>query len=452
MPPDRPNFGGGAAATILHPAVLLAVMVAIALIYVLPRRYMVVAVLACALLMPRADQLVIGGLHFFILRVLIICGWGRVLLQRAAGSARLPWTGVDTTFMAWAVCKAAAVIILYHSWEAVNNQAAFLLDALGGYYLLRHLITTDATVRLVIRTLGVIAAVLGSCMLYEHYYGINVFGVIGGAPTTAAVRDGVFRAQGVFAHSLIAGAFGATAIPLLIWLLRAGRNRLLTVLSLAGAVAMVISASGSTPMLVCAAAAVAFGAWRLRERMRQVRWAAASMLVVLQCVMNAPVWFLIARIDLTGSSSSYGRAVLVDTCIRRIGDWWLVGTTQAAEFGYDMWDLCNQYVAEAETGGLLTLVFFILTIGLCFRRLGLARRAARRSPREWFLWCLGVALFSHVVGFIGISYFDQMQIVWYALLAGIVAATEDRGCRSPASENMGPDASQVPDLSRVSIA
>ena len=45
---------------------------------------------------------------------------------------------------------------------------------------------------------------------------------------------------------------------------------------------------------------------------------------------------------------------------------------------------------------------------------------------EWLLWLIGVALFSHCVGFFGISYFDQTRFAWYALLAIISAATAPR--------------------------
>jgi hypothetical protein len=41
---------------------------------------------------------------------------------------------------------------------------------------------------------------------------------------------------------------------------------------------------------------------------------------------------------------------------------------------------------------------------------------------------LGVAMLAHVVAFIGISYFDQTQVLWYAFLAIIsTCATKLRG-------------------------
>jgi hypothetical protein len=89
-----------------------------------------------------------------------------------------------------------------------------------------------------------------------------------------------------------------------------------------------------------------------------------------------------------------------------------------------MWDLCNQYVAEGLSGGLITLVVFITMISRSFSRIGTSRRLATSNRQEeWFLWALGVTLFSHIVAFFGISYFDQTKISWYVLLAVISAAT-----------------------------
>jgi len=75
-------------------------------------------------------------------------------------------------------------------------------------------------------------------------------------------------------------------------------------------------------------------------------------------------------------------------------------------------------------GGLLTLVLFILVIVRGFQRLGRARRAAVGDfKKEFFIWSVGAALFSHVCSFFGTSYFDQTTVGWFTLLAMISAVT-----------------------------
>jgi hypothetical protein len=155
-----------------------------------------------------------------------------------------------------------------------------------------------------------------------------------------------------------------------------------------------------------------------------VRWGIVIGLVALQVVMKAPIWYVIAHIDLTGGSSSYHRAELINQFITHFSDWWLMGIKATGSWGLDMWDAQNQFVDVGVTGGLLALILFIAMISRSFRELGNARKAVDGDPKkEWVLWLLGAALFSHVVTFFGVNYFDQTKFVWFALLAMIAVAT-----------------------------
>jgi hypothetical protein len=164
--------------------------------------------------------------------------------------------------------------------------------------------------------------------------------------------------------------------------------------------------------------------------MRNLRWGIVGFLVAAQMVMKAPVWFLIAHMDVVGASSGYHRAELVDVFIKHFFDWWLVGTKDSGTWGWEMFDTSNQYVSRGESGGILGLVFFIAIISRAFARIGIARKDAVDRRAQWRLWCLGAALFAHVVGFFGISYWDQTEIAWYAVLAVISASTGDTGLKA----------------------
>ena len=112
--------------------------------------------------------------------------------------------------------------------------------------------------------------------------------------------------------------------------------------------------------------------------------------------------------------------MLIDQTIRHFGDWWLYGVQDTAGWGWDMGDTSNQFVDTAVTGGLITLTFSIARIARAFQRIGIARKSWEGSlGAERRVWALGVCLFSNVVAFWGITYFDQTVIVWYALLAMI---------------------------------
>jgi uncharacterized membrane protein YwzB len=139
--------------------------------------------------------------------------------------------------------------------------------------------------------------------------------------------------------------------------------------------------------------------------------------------MKAPVWFIIARVDIIGGSSGYHRARLIDQFIRNFFDWWLIGTNDNGNWGYDMWDTCNEFVQEGLNGGLVALVCFVAIIVTSFMALGRARKDSRSTHfQAWLFWILGCTLFAHVVAFFGIDYFDQSKMVWFAMLAMIPAA------------------------------
>jgi len=428
VPPEHFYFGGGPTETVLHPVVVAAMIIAIILMLVLPRKYLIVPFLFSAFLIPLPQQVVIGGVHFFVLRIIILAGCVRLLLTRLSTQSSVFGGGlnsVDKVFSLWAICRASAFLLLF-SFQvgAVVNQFGFLWDVLGGYFLLRFLIHDEEDVNRAIKCFAVLVVVLAICMVNEHLTRQNVFGLLGGIRSVPEIREGLVRAQGPFLHSILAGSFGATLLPLLLLLWQSGKSKLLAIVGVISSTCIMMTSASSTPIMAYVAGIVAVCFWLLRKKMRLLRWGIVIALVALHLVMKAPVWFLIARVGVLGSSSGYHRAMLVDQFIRNFGDWWLVGTNTNSNWGFDMWDLSNQFVAEGETGGLATLICFIAMIYLGFKMIGTARKTVEGDrKKEWFLWLFGAALFSHIVAFFGISYFDQTRVGWLALLAMITAAT-----------------------------
>lgn len=425
--PDKPAFGGGLTATALHPAFLVATVLAVLLILTLPRKRIAAAFLLPIFLGSYGQQIYIGGVHLFVLRILIVVGLIRVFTaRREPDQSRFVggWNSVDTAFLLWVICRAGASTIQYHgALGEIIYQVGFIWEALGGYVLMRFLIRNEEDIVYVMKIFAAIVVVLGITMLNEKLRGQNVFGFLRFLPMMSDTREGSIRAQGASAHPILAGVLGVTLIPLFWWLWQSGKAKLAGILGSAGSTAMMVTCASSTPLLAYLAAFLGLCFWPMRKNMRSFRWGLVIALVALHLVMQAPVWFLIAHVDLVAGNSGYHRAMLIDQCIRHFGDWWLVGT-DTSNWGWDMWDLSNQFVAEADTGGLLTFTFFILVISRSFSRIGRARRIVEGdSKQERFMWFLGVALFAHCVGFFGISYFDHTRIAWCAFLAMAIAAT-----------------------------
>src|SRR5579864_1487582 len=426
MQPENLRFGGGASDTILHPVVLIAMLVAIALIFLLPRKYVILPVLSTTFLIPLGQEILIGGLHFFVFRIIVLTLAVRMLASMFSSPEGVfgdRLGALDLVFLLWALFRALAGAMTFSfNAGALVYQAGFLLDAIGGFFVLRYLIRDDEDIFRALRAMAAISIIISGCMLLEKVHQVNVFGVLGGVRAAPEVRGGSIRSQGPFQHELLAGTFGATLLPLFFLLWKSGKGKLLGICGMMAATVIVLTSASSTPVLAYGGAVIGICAWPLRRVMRPVRWGIVAALLILNMIMKAPVWFIIQHIDIVGGSSGYHRAMLINDFIFHFRDWWLMGTAENSRWGFNMWDLCNQYVAEGQLGGLATFICFIAMICMCFSKIGTARRAVEGDrDKEWFFWLLGSALFSHVVAFFGISYFDQTRVSWFSLLVMIAA-------------------------------
>jgi hypothetical protein len=426
--PEHFDFGGGSHDSVIHPAVAVALAVVIVLFLIRPRKSLLAPLFLFVFLVPSGQQIYLGGIHLYCIRILILVGCLRLLWTKFSQRGDVlagGFNAVDGVFTTWALYRALAGILLFMQSGAVINQIGFVWDVLGMYFLLRFLIRDREDIERTLKVFAVIAVVIAAEMVREHYTAQNLFAtILGGVQARLEVRNGLLRAQAVFQHALMAGTFGAVLFPLFVLLWRSGHARILAALGMVSSLAITLASSVSTPIMAFAAGIAAICAWPVRGYLRIFRYVVVIALVGLHIVMKAPVWFLIARIDIVGGSTSYQRAQLIDLFLRHVGDWWLIGTNQNANWGWDMWDTTNMYVTEGEKGGLVAFFCFIALIWLSYRHLGKARKAEGVDRNtQWFLWLLGAALFSYCVAFIGVNLFDQSRFAWYALLAMISAAT-----------------------------
>jgi len=314
---------------------------------------------------------------------------------------------------------------------------------------LRFLIRDEKDVLQAIRTVACIAVVVAVIMTFEQATGKNPFyAYLGGANAnlygSAIERVDKFRATGCFGHPNLAGTFGAISLPLFVGLWWKDKsNRRIAAMGMAATAIIAWASGSSTALLGFGGGLIALCLWPIRRWMRPLRWSIVLVLVCLHIAMKSPVWHLITRIDLTGGSSSYHRYAILNQCILHFSDWWMMGTKYYADWGWDMWDLGNQYVAIADTSGLIPLLAFLAIIVLGFRQVGKAWRTARGNRKqELFFWATGAALFANVVAFFGISYFDQTIVAWYGLLAMICVASA-YGARSKKTKSADPEPATV---------
>ena len=436
MQPENFRFGGGSADTILHPLVAVGMLIAIVLILTLPRNKAIAPFLLAFFTIPVAQVVVLGGVHFTVLQILILAVLARMAAFRGSSSERRfagGFNALDKVVVLWSLSALVIFSLQWMEMQALIKGLGDLVESLGGYLAVRFLIPDRETLRRTVKVLAVICVIQGVCMVSEQFTHQNVFSSLERISPT--IREGHVRAEGAMG-TLYGGAFAGVLIPLFLWLWTEGKSRMAACAGLAGATAMVFASHASTSWMAYGGSLLGLAFWPLRKQMRLVRWGIVATLVGLHLVMHGPVWSLIEHIDLTGGSSSYHRYMLVDNCIRHFGDWWLIGCKNYGDWGFDMWDLCNQFVVAALTGGLVTLVLYITIYKRSFGAIGKARKRVEGDRRqEWFLWCLGSALFANVVASFGINYMIHLMMCFFRLAGlhfrGNLRGKAERQLREP---------------------
>jgi ABC-type transport system involved in cytochrome c biogenesis permease component len=380
--------------------------------------------------MTFGQELVVAGLHFTMLRVLVLFGCARIVLWMEFRSFKWHW--IDTLVVLWLVSDMAVYTLRLHTTAALINRLGFAYNTIGLYFIFRVLIRDIEDIKSTCRLFAVIIFPVAISMLIEKVSGRNLFHIFGGVPQFTDIRDGALRCQGPFRHPIMAGTFGAVWMPLFVGLWWQGKgNRALALLGLFSSTVITIAAASTGPVGTFLAGIAGIGMWRMRNHMRSVRWGIAVFLVALDVIMAGHLWYIFAYMsdDRLGFQGSQGwhRSILIDAMIRHFSQWWLLGTSVAdlAQWGVHAGDITNQYIGEAAEGGLITLVLFISVIVIAFSSFGRAMCAVRADSRKshLLLWAVCCSLFAHVVNFFGVAYFDQNIVNWYLVLALAGTAT-----------------------------
>lgn len=395
------------------------------LLLILPRKYALVPVIILTCYMTMGERVIVAGLNFTMLRILTLVGWVRILIRGELKSVKL--NAIDKVLIWWTLSSIIAYVLLWQTYDALKYKFGLAYNAIGMYFLFRALVQSLDDVIRVFRLTALLIAPLAAIMFLEKMTGVNSFAMFGGVSSRTVIREGVLRCQGPFAHPILAGTFGATLFPFFaaLWWQR-GFNRFLCILGVASSAIITLTAGSSGPVGAYLAAVAALLLWRFRRHLWKVRRGAVLTLLLLEIVMQSHVWFLLGRISFFAGSDAWHRAYLIDRAIANFSDWWLIGTKSTEAWGFSLWDVTNQFVAEGANGGLVTLVLFITIIVRCFRGVGRSIRASEENdPRrvQLCIWAMGAALFAHVITYLAVSYFDQNMLNWYLLLAMIATTS-----------------------------
>lgn len=405
----------------MTPLALVFMVVSVVALLVLPRQKAPLPFLAGACYMTLDQGFEVGPFTFPILRTLILFGVVRVILRRERLAG--PLNRLDWMMVAWAVWAAASSAFHNQPVSALVYRLGLVYNACGIYFLLRVFCSSLDDVVLLGKTTALVLSVVALAMLNERLTYHNVFSIFG-VPDVPFIREGQVRALGPFAHPILAGTVGGVCLPLMIGLWKFHRNT--AILGIVACLTMVITSASSGPIVSTAVAVCGLLMWRFRHRMRLFRWSAVGALFVLSFTMNAPVYYLIARVDIVGGSTGWYRSRLIESSIEHLSEWWVAGTdftgnwmAQAMVNDPTQVDITNHYLKMGVWGGLPLLLLFIGCLSMAFAFVGIGIRAELQERQRFILWTMGCGLAAHAATFLSVSYFDQSFVFLYLNFAVI---------------------------------
>lgn len=392
------------------------------LLLTLPRRLAAMPILVVTYYLPVSAGFDVGPFNFYGVRVILTLALIRILLKGErlpGGTNRLDW------FMVWWAIVALLTSLLHDDiWAVFVNRLGLVFMGCVSYFTLRTLCYTQEDVTRICRMTALLLLPVAMSMLYEKLTGNNPFAEFGGVSSISEVRNGTIRAQGAFGHSILAGSAAAAVLPLMGVLWRS--HRITAIAGIAACMTMVFSCGSTGPLMSTAFAFTALVMWRIHKHMKLVRWVAVIGYIGLELVMNAPAYYILAYIDLTGSSTSWHRAALIEAAISHWSEWWIAGTDYTRHWmAYGvLWngnhvDITNYYIRMGVDGGLPLLLTFLFVLSKGFSLVGKMLQAGNTpvAGYPFATWALGASLFAHASTFISVSYFDQCVVLLYMTLA-----------------------------------
>lgn len=405
-----------------------------------PRRWAPIPLLLGVIYITHGQAIDLGGIKLPVFRMLLGVGLMRIIF-RGEGLAG-GFNAIDKLMLglgAWLMFAS-----FFHEPGADAAGPTFIIGKVAEislcYFLIRSFCHDLEDFSSIMSVIALLLVPIALEMIQEKFTEVNLFSkVFGGVREAVVVRDGELRARGPFRHAILAGTVGATLVPIMIGMWR--RNPTTAKIGLIACITMVASCASSGPILSLGFGLLGVCLWKYRHLMGMVRWTMLIAPVILHMVMEKPVWFLIGRLSM-GGSTGWHRSKLIDSAITYFPDWWAFGTDHTRSwmptgvtFSPEHTDITNYYLAYGVMGGILAVIILIAMAWIGFKWVGEAIDTVPEEHDEngdrFMVWCMGASLFSHVATSISVAYYDQSVFFYWFSIATISSIYMTRHERVP---------------------
>lgn len=409
----------------MNPIAAVFFLICAIALFAVPRKWAPLALLVGCIYMTMGQGLELGPVSLPVYRMLLLVGVVRVIVKGEHLSGER--NTIDKLIVGWGCWVIFAGF--FHEWSPGSGPiyaAGYVFNIAAVYFLMRIWCDDLEDVTGVIIMLAFLLVPIALEMVSEKITKINQFSVFGGVPHEVAFREGKFRAQGPFRHPILAGTVGAVCIPLFMGIWK--RNRLASIVGVVSGICMTVASASSGPAMSAMAGVGAVLMWKFRNLTRLARFSAVAAYFGLAIVTGEPGYYVMKRIDISGGSTGYFRARLIESSIECFDEWWLFGTdftrhwmATGVSSSPNHTDITNYYLVFGVTAGFLAMALVIAMLVVAFRWVGVVYQAhIGESPSDAFMiWCFGAGMFAHAATSVSVSYFDQSLVFFWMNMAVI---------------------------------
>ena len=413
-------------------------------VMVLPKRWAALCYLGGTLYLTQGQSVLLSGINFMAIRFVEVAAFTRILLRGEFSGFSL--SKLDRLLLLSLVWYESALMLRTMALDFYG--IGVLCDAALVFITFRVWLGTLEDYEHFMKWTGVLMIPFTACMVVESINGRNLFAIMGGVPDESVFREGHYRCQASFRHSITAGSVGAVFLPLYIGLAADRSKRAYALLGVLCSALILITSRSSGPLLAAMSAVVGWLCWTVRFRMYLVRLGIISIFVFLHFTMSKPVWFIFDRISSITGGDGWHRSNLIDQFLKHASEWWIAGMPientgdwAATKMSWGGIDITNHYVSLGVGGGLISVVLFITFIKSGYSAIGKAMlRLREREEMEGglllqsTLWGVGAMFCAHTINLTAVLYWDQSYVVFYIHMAMVSSLTQYFMEMAPASE------------------
>lgn len=379
------------------------------------------------LLAPPQLNVAIGGSVLPPYRLFLLPATIFVVQRAVRGQMRIEWP--DLAMVGATFWIALSLFITTEASEAITSAIAQICDIGLAYFFGRAVIRTprDLRVFLILMAPGLFAmgAIIAVESLTKTHIYQPLFSAIAGAPSIqeTPVRLGLMRAKGSFPHSILAGIFLASFLPLYAL---SGLRGWPPILGCVAAICSFFTISSAALIGLAAGLGLVIYNW-LSERYQQVRWRIFLMVsglifFALEFGTQSGAFSLIMRYASLSPHNAYYRLLI-----------WRFGSENVEKnpwfgIGYADWDRPAWMAKSIDHYWLLLAIQFgvipplLIALATIIALVTLSRSSVKlRLADRRLVRAVLIALGVFAIGIVSVSIWLSAQ-VWFFMLLGITVS------------------------------